>query len=112
MVVPELAAARDQNTIVFFHAPLWSEEVLKLYPPAASYIAQPAERFRQIVLENPQIKLWVSGHIHFGMVKELIMHRLNSYAGRVFNILNCDLDGYSVLNLDLHPVFHDNIWTR
>lgn len=108
----ELQAHPQLNTIVFYHAPLWTEEVLKFFAPAVNYIAQPADEFRRIVLANPQIKLWVSGHVHFAMVADLLRHRFNNYHDQVYNILNCDMDGFSVLNANLKAEFHERIWTR
>lgn len=108
----ELKTHPQLNTIVFYHAPLWTEEVLKFFAPAINYIAQPADEFSRIVLANPQIKLWVSGHVHFAMVADLLRHSFNNYHGQVFNILNCDMDGFSVLNSSLRAEFHERIWTR
>lgn len=108
----ELAANFAQKSVVFCHAPLWSEEIVKVFPQAVNYIIQPAERFKRIIQKNEQVVLWVSGHVHFGMKKELINHPFNLYEGRVINILNCDMDGFSVLDLNIKPEFHDQIWTR
>lgn len=108
----ELQKYPQQTTVVFYHAPLWSGELAKMFPQAVNYLAQPAEEYAKIVAKHPQIRLWVSGHVHFGMVKELIMNPFNIYMGRVMNILNCDLDGFSVLNQKIKPEYHDQIWTR
>ena len=108
----ELSRYRQQTTVVFFHAPLWSSEVIKLFPQAVNYIAQPVEDFARIVARHEQIRLWVSGHVHFGMVKELITHPFNLFLDRVMNILTCDLDGFSILNKKIKPEFHDQVWTR
>lgn len=108
----ELERHRQQKSIVFCHAPLWTDEILQMYPQAINYIVQPAEEFKRIIAINPQVSLWVSGHVHFGMKAELINHPFNLYNGRVTNILNCDMDGFSVLDLKIKPEFHDKIWTR
>lgn len=108
----ELAADRETATVVFCHAPLWSKEVLAFFPQAINYIVQPADEFNRIVRDNPQIRLWVSGHVHFGMVKELVKHPFNIYEQQVLNILNCDMDGFSVIDRSIRPQFHKNIWTR
>lgn len=108
----ELNKDRVTPTVVFYHAPLWTEEVVRIFPLAVNYIAQPACEFRRIVKASPQIKIWVSGHVHFGMVSELLNHSFNRYEGLVTNILNCDMDGFSVLDRNLKPVFHEQIWTR
>ncbi len=108
----ELGKEPDRKTVVFCHAPLWSEDVLKLYPPAINYIAQPASELKKVVLSHPQIKAWVAGHVHFGMKKELVEHRFNLYEGKIFNFIVCDLDGFSVLDMSIRPQFHDDLWTR
>lgn len=108
----ELGKHPEQTTVVFYHAPLWPADLVQMHPRAVNYLAQPAEVFARIVEKNQQIRLWVSGHIHFGMVKELIMNPFNLYMGRVMNLLNCDLDGFSILNNKLKPEFHEQIWTR
>lgn len=108
----ELQKHPQQTTVVFYHAPLWSDELVKMFPHAVNYLAQPAEAFARVVAKHPQIRLWVSGHVHFGMIKELIMNPFNLFQGRVMNILNCDLDGFSVLNRSIKPEFHDRVWTR
>lgn len=108
----ELAKFPHKTTIVFCHAPLWSEEVLQYFPPAINYIVQPAGRFKQIVTANRQIKLWLSGHVHFGMIAELLRHPFNNYANQVYNLLNCDMDGFSVLDSSIRPVIHHQIWSR
>ncbi len=40
------------------------------------------------------------------------MNPFNLYMGRVMNLLNSDLDGFSILNAKLKPEFHEQIWTR
>jgi 3',5'-cyclic AMP phosphodiesterase CpdA len=108
----ELKTYKDKKAAVFCHAPLWTEEVINLYPPAINYIVQPARDFKKIALDNPQIKIWVSGHVHFGMIKELVMHSFNHYEQKVMNIVNTDMDGFSVLSTNIHPEYHERIWTR
>ncbi|MDN5277996.1 MAG: 3,5-cyclic-AMP phosphodiesterase [Clostridiales bacterium] len=108
----ELQKWSDDKTIVFCHAPLWGEEVIRFYPPAVNYIAQPVQKIRSIVMNHKQLVLWVSGHVHFGMKKELINHPFNLFLERILNILNCDMDGFSVLDSRIKPEFHDRIWTR
>jgi hypothetical protein len=107
-----LSENSQRNTLVFCHAPLWAKDVIKLFPPAINYIVQPADRFARIIEKNSQIKLWVSGHVHFGMTKELVMHPFNFFKNQVMNLLVCDLDGFSVLDMNIKPRKHNDIWTR
>ena len=46
------------------------------------------------------------------MIKDLIDHPFNLFHDQVLNILNCDMDGFSVLDHRIKPEFHDKIWTR
>lgn len=108
----ELNNYSDKVSVVFCHAPLWSEDVIKLFPPAVNYIVQPAKIMKKIILKNKQIKLWASGHAHFGMIKGLVEHPFNNYENIVNNIVNTDMDGFSVLSMKISPEYHEQIWTR
>ncbi|HAE39139.1 MAG TPA: hypothetical protein DCG57_10940 [Candidatus Riflebacteria bacterium] len=57
---------RDVPTIIFCHAPLEGSYVKerKLGPHNSN--AQPAGKIREILKNNPQVFLWVSGHLHIG----------------------------------------------
>ncbi|PKL43478.1 MAG: hypothetical protein CVV41_10490 [Candidatus Riflebacteria bacterium HGW-Riflebacteria-1] len=57
---------RDVPTIIFCHAPLEGSYVKerKLGPHNSN--AQPAGKIREILRNNPQVFLWVSGHLHIG----------------------------------------------
>ncbi len=54
----------DMPTIIFCHGPLMGSYHRKggLTLPQAT--AQPAEKIRKILKKNPQVFLWVSGHVH------------------------------------------------
>jgi Icc protein len=102
----ELLSNKELSTIVFFHAPL--RGTLKDYNKHAntpSFVAQPEESIRQLILENAQIFLWVSGHTHTPATNENYASEINVYEGRVTNIHNCDLNRATIWtnSLFLYP---------
>ena len=108
----ELSKESEKPVIVFCHSPLWSEQITKNFPEAVNFMVQPENKFAEIIANSPQVKLWVSGHVHFAMIPQLLEHPVNLYNNRVLNLLNVDMNGYSVLDESLQAVFHDTIWTR
>lgn len=57
---------RDVPTIVFCHAPLEGSYVKERSLGPHNSNAQPAGKIREILKNNPQVFLWVSGHLHIG----------------------------------------------
>ncbi|OGK08729.1 MAG: hypothetical protein A2W80_04140 [Candidatus Riflebacteria bacterium GWC2_50_8] len=57
---------RDVPTIVFCHAPLEGSYVKERSLGPHNSNAQPAGKIRAILKNNPQVFLWVSGHLHIG----------------------------------------------
>ncbi len=111
----ELRANPVSPTIIFFHGPL--EGTVQGKNEVAgrpSFVAQPADKLRAILWQNPQVFMWVSGHVHMGATNAgFVDPKVNVYAGRVTNIQNCDMDGRSYLSEDDHgTTTHDNIWTN
>ena len=90
----ELARHKTLPTLIFFHAPL--KGTLPNYKPNANrpdYIAQPEEKIRDLILQNSQIFLWVSGHTHTPATNESYAADINLYyVGRVTNLHNCDMN--------------------
>ena len=87
----QLAENRKFPTAIFFHAPLVG--TLLQYNEQANtpnFVAQPAGRLHNVMLENPQIFLWVSGHLHVPATSDSFSAPVNLYAGRVTNIHNPD----------------------
>lgn len=89
----ELENNRQTPTIIFFHGPL--QGTLRDYrhwvnKPAA--IAQPSEELHEILVDNRQIFLWVSGHTHTPPSEESYASPINLYAGRITNIHNTDMN--------------------
>jgi 3',5'-cyclic-AMP phosphodiesterase len=101
-----LAENKTVPTLIFFHAPLAGT----LYPfnelaDTPSFIAQPIGRLRDLILENPQIFLWVSGHMHVPATSESFSAPVNLYKGRVMNIHNPDMQRKTIWTnvLRLYP---------
>jgi Icc protein len=89
----ELASHRDLPTIIFFHAPLGG--TLKSYNENAntpSFVAQPAIRLYDLIRENPQLFLWVAGHMHVPATNESYSSPVNLYEKQVTVIHNADLE--------------------
>ncbi len=88
-----LARNRNLMTIVFFHAPLVG--TLKTYNEhtnAPSFVAQPAIRLNELIRENPQLFLWVAGHLHVPATNESYSSPVNVYEKQVTVIHNADLE--------------------
>jgi 3',5'-cyclic-AMP phosphodiesterase len=89
----ELAGHRDAPTIIFYHAPLagtlhpYNERV-----NAPSFIAQPADRLGELLRANPQVFLWVAGHMHVPATNESYNSPVNVYEKWVTVIHNTDLE--------------------
>jgi predicted MPP superfamily phosphohydrolase len=87
-----LESNRSVPTLIFSHAPLsgtllpFNERV-----NTPNFVAQPAERIRELILAHPQIFLYVSGHMHVPATNESFASPVNLYEGRVTNIHNTDL---------------------
>jgi 3',5'-cyclic-AMP phosphodiesterase len=112
----ELQKNKGAPTIIFFHAPLQgtyaSEKILKSKSPD-SYNAEPAEKIRQILLQNPQVFIWVAGHLHIAPTNRDFKSTINLYQNQVMVIHNTDMNGDSVFNeADMKSTKHDIIWTN
>jgi 3',5'-cyclic-AMP phosphodiesterase len=102
----KLAKNRNIPTLIFFHAPLAG--TLYQYNEQAntpSFIAQPAGRLHSLIMENPQIFLWVSGHMHVPATSESFSAPVNLYQARLMNIHNPDLERRTIWTnvLRLYP---------
>jgi Icc protein len=112
----ELQKNPNKPTIIFFHAPLQgtyaSQRILKSGSPD-SYNAEPADRIRKIVSQNPQVFMWVAGHLHIAPSNKDFNSGLNLYENQVAVILNPDMNGSSLFSdTDVKSTKHDGIWTN
>ncbi len=92
-----LGTELDKNdktpTLIFFHAPL--KGTLHDYKNRANtpdYIAQPSAEVHDILMKNPQVFLWVSGHTHTSPKEESFASSINVYENRITNIHNTDMN--------------------
>lgn len=60
----DLAAHRHQPTLIFCHAPLTGTMLPGSKLDTPWNYTQPADPIRQLLVQNPQVILWVSGHTH------------------------------------------------
>jgi 3',5'-cyclic-AMP phosphodiesterase len=107
-----LAENKTVPTIIFFHGPLAG--TLYKYNEQAnspSFIAQPAGRLHNLILENKQIFLWISGHMHVPATSESFNAPVNLYEGRVMNIHNPDMERKKIWTNVLH-LYPDRVVIR
>jgi 3',5'-cyclic-AMP phosphodiesterase len=103
----ELERNRQRPTIVFFHAPL--DGTLDSYNNSVNtpnFVAQPALTIRNLLADNPQVFMWVSGHTHTPPSRESFASAINLYDGRVMNIHCTDMQDRNVAwtnSLFLYP---------
>jgi 3',5'-cyclic-AMP phosphodiesterase len=112
----ELQESEHLPTIIFFHAPLIgtlsSVKITRSKSPESHY-AEPAEKIRAILKQNPQVFLWVCGHVHFAPTNRDFKSGQNVFEGQVTAIHNADMDGSSTLSHeDLKGTKHDELWTN
>ena len=72
----ELEKNKNDPTLIFFHAPL--EGTLRSYNRNANtsnFVAQPSDKIRHILMNNPQVILWVSGHTHTSPKKRVMLRQ-------------------------------------
>jgi len=89
-------------TIVFFHAPL--DHTLENYNHWVNrpdFIAQPKEILHQIIVTNPQLFLWVSGHTHTSAKEPSFASPINQYE-QVTNIHNSDMNKETIWSNSLY----------
>lgn len=88
----ELKTHPKMPTIVFFHAPL--DHTLERYNRWANtpnFVAQPKEAIHRLIVQNPQLFLWVSGHTHTSAKESSFASAINRYE-QVTNIHNSDMN--------------------
>ena len=96
-------------TIVFFHAPLTGTLIPyndKVGSPRS--FAQPSAKIDQILILNPQIKLWVSGHTHTPPTQPTFDNDINYYHGKILDVYNPTWDGKTIWTNSLY-LYKDKI---
>ena len=108
----QLTANPHLPTIVFNHAPLkgtLSADFKKANTDQE--IAQPHEEIRQLLRQNPQVFLWVSGHLHVPATNANFHSPVNLFEQRVLNVHNADLDRESQWTNSLY-IYPDRVVVR
>ena len=89
----ELNRHRKQPTIIFFHGPLSGTlSNYNKYANSNDFIAQPQDDIREILQKNPQIFLWVCGHMHVPATNKDFRSQINLYENRVYTLHNSDMN--------------------
>jgi predicted phosphodiesterase len=89
----ELESNKKTPTIIIFHGPLQGTlRDYKRFVNTPNFVAQPAEIIDDLLVNNQQVFLWVSGHTHTPPLEESYASPINLYAGRVTNIHNKDMN--------------------
>ena len=76
---------KDMPTLVFCHGPLLGSYNRKGGLPLLQATAQPSAKIHNILKDNPQVFLWVSGHTHTGPSSKNFCAKVNK-VGKVTNI--------------------------
>jgi len=99
----ELGENLKTPTIIIFHGPLKGTlRDYKRFVNTPNYIAQPTETIHEILMNNPQVFLWVSGHTHTPPLEESYASPVNVYAGQVTNIHNKDMNSGTIWTNSLY----------
>jgi Icc protein len=98
----KLIAHPELPTIIFFHAPL-DGTLAKTSPVSkgGNLFAEPNARLEKILLQHPQIKLWVSGHTHTPPANPSFDSPRN-YKYGILDVYNPTLDGKQVWTNSLY----------
>ena len=99
----ELWEHRTEPTIIFFHAPL-AGTISGYTDPVkiANDFAQPAAEIAEILDDNHQVFLWISGHTHTPATSSNFASEVNLYHGRIWNIHNADMDRETIWSNSLY----------
>lgn len=89
----ELKGHKKNPTIIFFHSPLdGTLSSYNKYANSSDFIAQPQEDIREILQKNPQVFLWVCGHMHVPATNKDFRSQINLYENRVYTLHNSDMN--------------------
>ena len=105
----ELNRNRKNPTIIFFHGPLYGTlSNYNKYANSNDFIAQPEDDVREIIQKNPQIFLWVCGHMHVPATNKDFRSEINLYENRVFTLHNADMNRETIWTNSLF-LFSDKV---
>lgn len=103
-----LSENRKTPVIVFCHAPLDGTIHPKNERDPGSSFVEPKPGIEKIIMENPQVFMWVSGHTHTPPKNPDFCDPVNLYKGRVMNIHNTDMDRYTIYTNSLY-IYNDRV---
>jgi predicted MPP superfamily phosphohydrolase len=93
----DLRSHQQHPTVIFFHAPL--RDTLTSYNKYANtddFIAQPQDKIHDLLKNNPQVFLWVCGHVHLPATNPNFRAPINLYDQRVYTLHNSDLNRQTI----------------
>jgi predicted MPP superfamily phosphohydrolase len=110
----ELAKAKDKPTIVFCHSPLRGTLMGENWVVNNSdFWIHPELKIKEIIKDNPQVFLWVSGHTHTAPTHAAYAHDINLYEKQVTNIHNPEMTASGfVSEKDKNVSVHRTMWTN
>ena len=89
----ELKRHLKNPTVIFFHAPLSGTlSNYNKYANSTDFVAQPEDDIRALLRENPQVFLWVCGHMHVPATNKDFRADINFFENRVYTLHNSDMN--------------------
>jgi predicted MPP superfamily phosphohydrolase len=89
----ELKRDNKKPTIIFFHGPLFGTlSESKKNANRINFIAQPQKELSDLLQKNPQVFLWVCGHMHVPATNKDFRSEINFYENRVYTLHNSDMN--------------------
>ena len=77
-----------------------------------STVAQPVNELHDLLMSNPQVRLWISGHTHTPATNDsFAAPEINMYGSRIMNIHNSDMDRKHIWTNSLY-IYGDHIDIR
>lgn len=75
-------------------------------------VAQPVNELHDLLMSNPQVRLWISGHTHTPATNDsFAAPEINMYGSRIMNIHNSDMDRKHIWTNSLY-IYGDHIDIR
>ncbi len=108
----QLLMHRNQPTIIFAHPPLQGTQTrFRRYVNRPTAVIQPAAWMHMLLITNPQVFLWVSGHTHTPPTEGSYASFINIYADRIINIHNNSMKGDTIWSNSLY-LYPDRVQVR
>ncbi len=108
----QLLRHRNQPTIIFAHPPLQGTQTrFRHYVNGPNAVVQPEAWIHTLLITNPQVVLWVSGHTHTPPTEASYSSFINIYAGRIINIHNDSMKGDTIWSNSLY-LYPDRVQVR